>query len=185
MEKKSNELGNLIRETRERLGLSQRQLAKATNTNNAEISRLEAGKRQKPNVLVLKSIAEVLNLSLVDLMKLAGYSDYEINFGRDASDNRSVRDYQLALKDYQRFYFDVLDDIDTRRNNALECKNICADLIDKIEHPEFYNEEISREEILKELKELFRLLRPNLEKFDKSKYPRYDAALLGKRNMLK
>ena len=89
------------------------------------------------------------------------------------------------LKDYQRFYFWVLDDINTRRNNALECKNICVDLTDKIEHLEFYNEKISREEILKELKELFRLLRPNLEKFDKSKYPRYDAVLLGKRNMLK
>ena len=91
----------------------------------------------------------------------------------------------MTLKDYQRFYFEVVDDIKTRRNDALKCKNICADLIDKVEHSEFFNVKISREEILKEMKELFRLLRPNLEKFDKSKYPRYDAALLGKRNMLK
>lgn len=58
----------------------------------------------------------------------------------------------MTLKDYQRFYFEVLDDINTRRNNALKCKNICANLIDKVEHSEFFNVKISREEILKEMK---------------------------------
>ena len=58
----------------------------------------------------------------------------------------------MTLKDYQRFYFEVLGDIKTRRNDALKCINICVDLIDKIEHSEFFNVKISREEILKEMK---------------------------------
>ena len=145
--------------------------------DNAEVSRIEAGKRQKPNVLYLKGIAEVLDLSLVKLMKLAGYNDIDINWGRNREEKRSTEDYRNVIQSYQKFYFDVLDEIDKRRNNALECKNIYVDLIDKIEHPEFYNNPITMEEILEQLKEVSRLMKPNLEKFDKSKYPQFDTVI--------
>ena len=36
------------------------------------------------------------------------------------------------------------------------------------------NKEISNDEILERLKEIINLIKPNLEKFDKSKYPSFD-----------
>ena len=177
MAKNQTELGQLISTARESKGISQRQLAKLANMDSAEVSRIEAGKRQKPNVLYLKGIAEVLDLSLVKLMKLAGYNDIDINWGRNREEKRSTEDYRNVIQSYQKFYFDVLEDIDKRRNNALECKNIYVDLIDKIEHPEFYNNPITMEEILEQLKEVSRLMKPNLEKFDKSKYPKFDTVI--------
>ena len=61
MAQNQNELGKTISEAREKVGISQRKLAKLANMDSAEVSRIEAGKRQKPNVLYLKGIAEALN----------------------------------------------------------------------------------------------------------------------------
>lgn len=178
MNKKNNaELGILISKSREEKGLSQRKLAKEANMDVAEVSRIESGKRKKPNILFLKGIAETLDLSLVELMKLAGYNDIDITFGKDISSKRSKKDYENYIQDYERFYFDVLEDIEKRRKNALECKGIIFDLIDKIENPDFYKEKITDKEMLEKLKEVSRLMKPNLEKFDKTKLPKYDSAL--------
>src|SRR5699024_947235 len=92
--KNTTELGKYISEAREKVGISQRELARRSNMDCAEVSRIESGKRKKPNILYLKGISETLGLSLVKLMKLAGYNDVEINWGKDFSDRRSTADYQ-------------------------------------------------------------------------------------------
>lgn len=181
MKKTTTELGKVIAEAREKVGISQRELSRRANMDCAEVSRIEAGKRQKPNVLYLKGIADTLNLSMVDLMKLAGYNDIEINWGQDFTDRRSTADYQRQIKEYDKFYFDVLEDIDNRRKNAFACKGIIADIIDKLELSKIENREIiTSDEILENLKEVITLIRPNLEKFDKSKYPSFDSGVFPK-----
>ena len=181
MKKTTTELGKVIAEAREKVGISQRELSRRANMDCAEVSRIEAGKRQKPNVLYLKGIADTLNLSMVDLMKLAGYNDIEINWGQDFTDRRSTADYQRQIKEYDKFYFDVLEDIDNRRKNAFVCKGIIADIIDKLELSKIENrEKITSDEILENLKEVITLIRPNLEKFDKSKYPSFDSGVFPK-----
>src|SRR5699024_12178660 len=42
------------------------------------IAKIEKGERKKPNVLSLKKLSSVLNLSLEDLMELCDYSKEEI-----------------------------------------------------------------------------------------------------------
>ena len=44
------ELGILISEKREKKGISQRELARQANMDCAEVSRIESGKRIKPNI---------------------------------------------------------------------------------------------------------------------------------------
>ena len=173
MTKQMNKLGKVISEAREKLGISQRELARQAKMDCAEVSRIEAGKRLKPNVLYLKGIADTLGLSLVDLMKYAGYADTDINWGKDLTSKRSITDYQNQIKEYKDFYFNVLQDIESRRTNAFACKGIITDLIDKIELSKLNNKEISNDEILEDLHELLNTIRPNLEKFDKSKYPKF------------
>ena len=49
--KNITELGKVISEARQKLGISQRELARQSNMDCAEVSRIESGKRIKPNVL--------------------------------------------------------------------------------------------------------------------------------------
>lgn len=178
--KNTTELGKTISEAREKLEISQRELARKSNMDCAEVSRIEAGKRLKPNILYLKGIAETLGLSLVKLMKLAGYDDVDINWGKDLSSKRSTTDYQEQIKSYEQFYFDVLEELETRRKTDFAIKGGIADLIDKLELAKIDNKEISNDEILDRLKELIPMIRPNLEKLDKEKYPKFDRGLLPK-----
>lgn len=180
MKKTTTKLGETITQAREKVGISQRELARRANMDCAEVSRIEAGKRLKPNVLYLKGIADTLNLSMVDLMKLAGYNDVEINWGQDFTDRRSTADYQRQIKSYEDFYFNVLGYIDDRRKVDFSVKGGIADLIDKLELAKIENKEISNDEILERLKEIIILIRPNLEKFDKSKYPSFDKGVFPK-----
>lgn len=173
MSKKSiTDLGNYISVARKNLGISQRELARRSNMDCAEVSRIESGKRIKPNVLYLKGIAETLDLSLIKLMELAGYSEVEIHWGKNLNDTHSTIDLQEKIEIYEKFYFDVLDDIENRRKNAFICKGLIADLIDKIQLAKLENKEISNDIILENLKEVMTLIRPNLEKLDKEKYPK-------------
>lgn len=55
-----------------------------------------------------------------------------------------------------------------------------ADFINKLELTKIENKEISNDEILEKLKELIPMIRPNLEKFDKSKYPSFDKGIFSK-----
>lgn len=181
MKKQTTELGKLVSETREKLGISQRELARRSNMDCAEVSRIEAGKRLKPNILYLKGIAETLNLSMVNLMKLAGYDDIDINWGKDLSIKRSTADYQKQIQSYEQFYFNALDIVEDRRKVDFAVKGCIADLIDKLELAKIEKKEISNDEILDRLKEIIPMIRPNLEKFDKSKYPSFDSALFPKR----
>lgn len=54
MKKKNTKLGKLISNARQNVGISQKELACRANMDCAEVSRIEAGKRLKPNVLYLK-----------------------------------------------------------------------------------------------------------------------------------
>ena len=180
MKKNTTELGKTMTEAREKVGISQRELARQANMDCAEVSRIEAGKRLKPNVLYLKGIAEALNLSMVDLMKLAGYDDIDINWGQDFTDRRSTADYQKQIKSYEQFYFDFLEELENRRKTDFAIKGGIADLIDKLELAKIDNKEIPNDIILERLKELIPMIRPNLEKFDKSKYPLYDKGVFPK-----
>lgn len=178
--KNTTELGKTISEARKKLGISQRELARKSNMDCAEVSRIEAGKRLKPNILYLKGIAETLGLSLVKLMKIAGYDDVDINWGKDLTDKRSTSDFQEQIKSYEQFYFDILEELEIRRKTDFAINGGIADLINKLELAKIENKEIPNDEILYRLKELIPMIRPNLEKLDKSKYPKFDRGLLPK-----
>ena len=78
MEEKDS-LATRISSLRNIKGISQRELARMTGIDNAEISRIEKGKRKKPGILILKNLSEVLNIDLRYLMKLSEYTQQEID----------------------------------------------------------------------------------------------------------
>ena len=167
---KENELGNIIKEARDKRGLTQRELGEYINFNYSEICRIENGKRKKPNNLILQAIANELDLSAIDLLKLAGYSDFEINM----LNTKSTKDYEDQLEEYRVFYFNVLDDIEERRKRTRSNRGLISELIYDIEN----NKDTSKEEIVKRLKEIMELSKDNLLKFDREKMPKTTNKLL-------
>ncbi len=65
-------LSDYIREMRKRKDWSQRDLATASGISNAEISRIESGKRKEPSPSVLKAISKALDVSMEEVLEQAG-----------------------------------------------------------------------------------------------------------------
>ena len=72
-------LASLVKEAREKIGISQRELSRRTGIDNNTLAKIEKGERKKPNVLSLRKLALVLDLSLDELMELANYNRSEFN----------------------------------------------------------------------------------------------------------
>jgi transcriptional regulator with XRE-family HTH domain len=62
------DLGTNLREARERLGLTQEQVALRSGVHATEVSRIEAGKRD-PQVSTLRRLAKALEISPDQLLK--------------------------------------------------------------------------------------------------------------------
>ncbi|MGH4123702.1 MAG: helix-turn-helix domain-containing protein [Clostridium sp.] len=70
-----SDIGNFILEHRTARNLSTRKLAALADISHTEIHRLENGERKNPSPLVLKCIANALDLPYEDIMRAAGYMD--------------------------------------------------------------------------------------------------------------
>jgi len=80
-------LGEYVRQKREKAGLSQRQLAQEAGVSFSNISRLESGFHLSPSPGLLKNIADVLD---VDLAELLGY------LGIEVAGSGSLNDYSTC-----------------------------------------------------------------------------------------
>jgi len=58
----------LIRDRRQALGLSQRELARKVGVTDAYIALLETGKKTNPSLDVLKALAKALDVDVADLL---------------------------------------------------------------------------------------------------------------------
>ena len=67
------QLTNLIKTGREKKKISQRELARRIGLSNTSLNDLEKGKVQKPDIEILVKIAEELDLSLREMLIIAGY----------------------------------------------------------------------------------------------------------------
>lgn len=66
-------LGRMLRTSRERLGLSAREVADRSGMADSNVLRLEQGAIANPRPETLRSLADVLGLNLADLYTTAGY----------------------------------------------------------------------------------------------------------------
>lgn len=90
-----NKLAELVKTSREKLCISQRELSRRTGIDNNSISQIEKGERKKPNSLSLVKLSKVLNIDLDELMNASGYTEEDINFTRNLNDhdNKNTNDY--------------------------------------------------------------------------------------------
>lgn len=116
-------LASVVKEAREKIGISQRELSRITGIDNNTIAKIEKGERKKPNVLSLKKLSSVLNLSLEDLMELCDYSKEEI----EATVNNSY--CSIVIKPENAPIL-VLDDIVNQMQDELYIKMVIKELLE-------------------------------------------------------
>ena len=76
---KLEQLGAILKKARIEKGYSTRKLAELSESaSNAEVSMLENAKRLKPDPIMLKSIAKILDLDYIELFQLIGYIDENV-----------------------------------------------------------------------------------------------------------
>ena len=116
-------LASVVKEAREKINISQRELSRITGIDNNTIAKIEKGERKKPNVLSLKKLSSVLNLSLEMLMELCEYSKEEI----EATVNNS---YSSMVIKPENAPILVLDDIVNQMQDELYIKMVIKELLD-------------------------------------------------------
>lgn len=165
-------LKTLIEGGRDIKNFSQRELARRIGLSNTSLNDLENGKVQKPDIEILRKIAEELDLSLEQLLKAAGYNAITTMLTNDEFQNKSTRDLKNIIKECRNFKYDILDWDSNKRNIT---RNVMADL-DRVAHKlEFirdnrginYTLDNAIEDINKSLEEL----KDVVKKYDYSKLP--------------
>lgn len=116
-------LASVVKGAREKINISQRELSRITGIDNNTIAKIEKGERKKPNVLSLKKLSSVLNLSLEMLMELCEYSKEEI----DSTVNNS---YSSMVIKPENAPILVLDDIVNQMQDELYMKMVIKELLD-------------------------------------------------------
>lgn len=105
----SQELKNIIESAREKKGISQRELAKATGISRSTLNDLINGKIKKVDIDDLRKIAGTLDMSLENLLKVAGYDDFLGYLSLDKYKNKSTRDLKNMIEQYKKSELDLLD----------------------------------------------------------------------------
>lgn len=119
MTNNKKELADIIKEAREKKGISQRELARQIGVGNNTIARLENGERKSTNALTLKKMANVLNLDLRKLMTIAGFSEEDIETTIDPE----MEEYMARQNTYKKLfssYFANNDITKTEWYNSLD-----------------------------------------------------------------
>jgi transcriptional regulator with XRE-family HTH domain len=62
------QIGKMLKERREGLGLTREQLAKKAKVTTAYVSMMEAGKRKNPSLDVLRKLAKALGVPVTELL---------------------------------------------------------------------------------------------------------------------
>lgn len=166
-------LKTLIEGGRESKNISQRELARRIGLSNTSLNDLENGKVKKPDVEMLRRIAEELDLSLQQLLNAAGYDHFSFMFSNDEFTTKSSRDLKNLIKEFRRFKFDILDWDNTKRNIASKSIVTLDRVAYKLElirdnRGIDYTLDEAIEEIKKEIEELEKVVK----KYDYGKLPK-------------
>lgn len=118
-------LASVVKEAREKSGISQRELSRRTSIDNNTLAKIEKGERKKPNVLSLRKLSYALNLDLEELLILAEYNKQDIEVALNQSNITIFNENSTII---------LLEDIIKDNENELLAKQILKELMSKIDY---------------------------------------------------
>lgn len=156
-------LASVVKGAREKINISQRELSRITGIDNNTIAKIEKGERKKPNVLALKKLSSVLNLSLEMLMELCEYSKEEI----DSTVNNS---YSSMVIKPENAPILVLDDIVNQMQDELYMKMVIKELLDNCDLEELnFISELNKKDKNRVIKVIKNYVKDNEKEIKKQK----------------
>lgn len=164
-------VGLIIKESRERLGVSERKLAKLSGISNSSLSKIERG-LILPSPKVLKRLCRYLDIYFNDVMYLMGIGNYSSYLNPKVMEyysnlsGKEVNDAWLSVKGIIKHNEEILKSLNERKDNENFTKDKMDLLIDTIKDLEYENK--TNYEIVKVLektilKERFEYERAKLE----------------------
>lgn len=168
----NNEFKNLIESARLARGLSQRELSKQIGLSQSTYNDTINGKIKKVDVEILKKIANGLDLSLEEILRLTSYNDVLSCLDSNQYKNKSTKDFVDIIEKYKQSEIDLLNfDSEKRkivrkvRSKLLDAKDNLSKL-KKEENIKIFDE---TEEIIEWATEELKMVQ---EKYDYSKLPK-------------
>lgn len=169
----SQELKNIIESAREKKGISQRELAKATGISRSTLNDLINGKIKKVDIDDLRKIAETLDMSLENLLKVAGYDDFLCYLSLDKYKNKSTRDLKNMIEQYKKSELDLLDFDSKKRAKVSSARQ---QLFNTMEHLKIMKDNkdslYTIDKAIEDIKYAFDELLEAENKYDYSKLPK-------------
>lgn len=104
-----NDFKDLVENARKIKGYSQRELAKMIGMSQSTYNDTINGKIKKPDIDILKRIAEELDLSLDLILKESGYGESFSIYGIDKYKNKSTKDLKNLIDEYKKSELDLLE----------------------------------------------------------------------------
>ena len=107
-------LSDLIKNKRNELGISQKELAKRIDVNDSYIAKIESGVTKKPSVTILINLGRELKLSIFDLCNSAGYSKREMYdlFNIGANESNLLSDFDIVSEEDVKDFVYYDDDLE-------------------------------------------------------------------------
>ena len=106
----------MVKNARKLKGYSQRELAKMIGMSQSTYNDTINGKIKKPDIDILKRIAEELDLSLDLMLKESRYGESFYIYGIDKYKNKSTKDLKNSIDEYKKSELDLLKFDHQKRN---------------------------------------------------------------------
>lgn len=169
----SEELKTIIESAREKKGISQRELAKRAGISRSTLNDLINGKIKKVDIDDLRKIAETLDMSLENLLKVAGYDDFLDYLSLDKYKNKSTRDLKDMIEQYKKSELDLLDFDSKKREKVIKARQ---QLFNTMEHLKIMKDNkdslYTIDKAIEDIKFAFDELLEAENKYDYSKLPK-------------
>ena len=169
----SEELKDLIEKARVEKGISQRELAKATGISRSTLNDLINGKIKKVDIDDLRKIAEVLDMSLQELLKVAGYDEMLFYFSKNKYANKSSKDLKDIIEQYKKSELNLLDFDSNKRKKVSDARQKLFYVIDHLQIMKDNKDSLyTIDKAIEDIKYAFDELKVAEEKYDYSKLPK-------------
>ena len=169
----SEKLKIIIKDERIKKGITKRKHAKETGISKSTLNYLINGKIKKVDIDDLRKIAEVLDMSLHELLKVAGYDEMLFYFSKNKYANKSSKDLKDIIEQYKKSELDLLDFDSNKRKKVSDARQ---KLFNTIEHLQIMRDNkdslYTIDKAIEDIKYAFDELKVAEEKYDYSKLPK-------------
>ncbi len=164
---------NMVENARKLKGYSQRELSKRIGLSQSTYNDTINGKIKKPDLEILKKIAEELDLSLELMLKDSGYGEAFSFYGVDKYKDKSTKDLKELIEEYQKSELDLLEFDKQKRDTT---RKVRQKMFTTIEHMKIMKDDkdslYTIDKAIDDVQYAFDQLEMVEEKYDYKKLPK-------------